>query len=320
MRPSLACALALLLLAGCDDAKPGGSDELTIVVKGDRRELELQEQALQEREGQLRRDKAALDSQLDELKKGLKTLSSDAEQRRRFDEQLARAQELQKQTALELDTVAAKKSEVGLRKAAIDPPAGEAGQAQQQAREAALTTREAKAAERDEGVSRREREVAARELQLAQREKELADKLLASGGAQPAGKGALRELPQLKELEARHKKVLESLAARGVLVSDLPVEDQPLNAEIHAARAQGDAARAADLLKELERAAKAVRLDQRFVEGKMQRLQAQRSRAQLSAERKQEVERLLSEVTSAFSDGRYEQANAALNRIAKLLD
>ena len=321
----LALALGLwasLLLPACDDDKPGAADELTIVVRGDRRELELQEQALQQREQSLRANKAALDAQLEELSKGLKNLSTDAEQRRKFDDELGKTRALQREAALKLDTLQAEKTEAQAKKAAIDPPSSmpQVVGAALAAREAAVASREAKAAERDEGVSRRERELAAREQALAAREKDLADKaaLLGSG---PGGRApSARDIPKLQDLDQKHRKLLETLSLRGVLIADLPVEDQPLNAEVFVARNQGDLAHASDLLAELGKAVRSVKVDQRFVETKMIRLQGLRSQAPLEGEKKREVEKLLSEVTSAYNDGRYEQANLGLNRISKLLD
>jgi hypothetical protein len=318
-RVGLPCALGLaaaLLVPACDDDKPAAGDELTIVVRGDRRELELQEQALQQREQALRADKKALDNQLEELSKGLKNLSTDAEQRRKFDDELARTRALQREAALKLDTLEAQKTETSAKKAAIDPPPSQVVSAALAAREAAVASREAKAAERDEGASRREKEVAAREQALALREKELQAPFQSAGGRPPS----VRDIPKLQELDQKHKKLLETLVARGILVADLPVEDQPLNAEIFAARNQGDLARASDLLAELGKAVRGVKIDQRFVETKMIRLQGQRAQAPLPDEKKREVEKLLSEVTSAYNDGRYEQANVGLNRISKLLD
>jgi hypothetical protein len=52
----------------------------------------------------------------------------------------------------------------------------------------------------------------------------------------------------------------------------------------------------------------------------MLRLQGARGAARLSEQQRGEVERLLREVTGAYSDGHYEQANKGLNRIAVILD
>src|SRR5205823_13764962 len=71
-----------------------------------------------------------------------------------------------------------------------------------------------------------------------------------------------------------------------------------------------------DLVKAVAR----LRVDQRFVEAKITRLQGARGTAKLSDIQRGEIEKLLKDVTSAFSDGRYEQANKGLNRIAVILD
>src|SRR5207237_7873338 len=114
----------------------------------------------------------------------------------------------------------------------------------------------------------------------------------------------------------RNRKVAAEMDARRILVSDLSSEDQPLNAEFFAARRNGDYARAADLLADLQRAIVKLRIDQRFVEAKMVRLQGQRSSARLYNGQRSEVEQLLRDVTSSYSDGQYEKANKGLNRIA----
>ena len=63
-----------------------------------------------------------------------------------------------------------------------------------------------------------------------------------------------------------------------------------------------------------------LKVDQKFVEQKMIRLQGARGNAKLSDDQRGEVEKLLREVTAAFSDGHYDKANKGLNRIAVILD
>ena len=63
-----------------------------------------------------------------------------------------------------------------------------------------------------------------------------------------------------------------------------------------------------------------LKVDQRFVELKMLRLQSARAAARLSDQQRSEVEKLLREVTSSYSDGKYADANKGLNRIAVILD
>ena len=107
---------------------------------------------------------------------------------------------------------------------------------------------------------------------------------------------------------------------RTIEINDLPPEYQPINADIYAAKRNGDFARAWDLLGQLTKAVAKLKVDQRFVEQKIGRLQGARASAKLTDAQRGEVEKLLREVTSAFSDGKYDQANKGLNRIASILD
>jgi hypothetical protein len=127
-------------------------------------------------------------------------------------------------------------------------------------------------------------------------------------------------VPRVSTVEKKHKELLADLEGRGILISDLPPEYQPLNADVFVARRLGDAARAWDLLGQLSKAVARLKVDQRFVERKMVRLQGARTAAKLNDAQKSEVEQLLRDVTSAFSDGHYDQANKGLNRIAVILD
>lgn len=324
--------LCAALAAACDDPRGGAADELTIVVRGDRRELELQEKAIAAREEALRAEKAQLDKRIEELAKNLS--AADAEQRRRLDEELAKARALQREVATRFDTLAAQRGEVDAKRSALEPPPSRVEQSALAAREAGVGAREAKVAEREAALDRRAQEAAARERRLADREAEQAGRERAldareaqvagleklEPGAARAGLERLREVPKAGVVEQSHKKVLDDLTARGVLIADLPVEVQPVNAEIWNARRRGDFARAADLVGELARASRLLKVDQKFVEQKMLRLQGLRAGARVSDAQRQEVERLLREVTAAYSDGRYEVANRGLNRIAAILD
>jgi len=313
---AIACLLGPL---GCERDQSGEADELTITVRGDRRELELQEKELQQRESELRAQKESLDARIGELVKSVG--QADAEQRRRLDDEIKKARERQSEVAASVQSVIAQKTEVETKKSAIDaPPPAESGALA--SREAALASREGRLAERDAELARREKELAAREAAQAESERAFAAKALAADprAASAPALSPPRDVPQASNVEARHKKLLDDLAARGLLIADLPVEDQPLNADIWAARRQGDFARASDLLIELSRAVKQLQVDQRLVEQKMRRLQSQRASARLSDAQRKEVESLLREVTASYSDGRYDEANRGLNRIAAVLD
>ena len=315
MKRVLAVAL-LLAAAACDDEKGSAPDELTIVVQGDRREVEQLEKSVREREEALQKDKAQLDQRISELARGLKA-AADAEQRRRIEEELRQSQALEGQLGVRVSALQAQKIEVEAKKRAVDADVHRAAQAALEARSASVASREAKAAEREAQLAVLERDLSQRFKDVALREKAVA--AFERQGPPPEYRDR-KHVPKAALVEEKHKKLLADLDARGILISDLPAEDQPLNAEIFAARRQRDFLRAMDLMNDLTKAIARLRVDQRFVEAKITRLQGARGAARLSEIQRGEIEKLLKDVTSAFSDGRYEQANKGLNRIAVILD
>jgi hypothetical protein len=312
----LFAAALLLAMAACDDDKAGTPDELTIVVQGDRRELEQQEKSLREREESLQKDKSQLDQRIAELARGLKA-AADAEQKRRLEEELRQSQALEGQLGVRVSALQAQKIEVEAKKRVMDADVQRAAQSALDARAAAVASREAKVAEREAQLAVVERDLAQRMKDVALREKAVA--AFERQGPPPEYRDR-KQVPKALAVEEKHKKLLADLDARGILISDLPPEDQPLNAEVFAARRQRDFVRAMDLLTDLNKAVARLRVDQRFVEAKITRLQGARGTARLSDAQRSEVEKILRDVTSAFSDGRYEQANKGLNRIAVILD
>lgn len=320
-----ALAAAVLCAVGCDSANTAASDEVTVVVQGDRRELELQEKSLRQREATLRGEQERLDKRQRELDKV--RAASDVEQARHIEEELVKLRTQQGELAVKLTATEAQKSEVAAKRTALDAPAALQALSTLAAREAGVAAREARLAERELELAQREKQLGAREAEQASRDRAIAARqeqvatLEKSNSAQAQHLDhALREVPKPGVVEARHKKVVEELEARGVLIADLPPENQPLNAEIWSARRQGDFTRAADLVAELATTAKHLKIDQRFVEQKMVRLQGMRAGSRLAERQRTEVERLLREVTGAYSDGKYDVANKGLNRIAAILD
>jgi hypothetical protein len=301
----LAC-VALIALCACEDVQSAAPDELTIVVQGDRRELEEQEKALRQREASLQQDKSRLDGRIAELARSLKA-AADAEQRRRLEEELRRQKDLEGQLGVQVSALAQQKNEVAARKLAIQPESN-----REPNRDMLLASREARLSEREAMLSRQERDLSERLKDVALREKAVA--------AFERQTPPERLSPKAATVDSKHKKLVAELDQRGILVSDLPPEAQPLNAQIYIARRQGDYARAADLIGELSKAVAKFRVDQRFVEQKIVRLQGARGSAKLSDGQRLEVEKLLRDVTASFSDGKYDQANKGLNRIAAILD
>jgi len=273
----LLAVVLLAALAACDDEK-AVPDELTIVVQADRREVEQQERALREREEALARDKSQLDQRIADLAKGLKA-AADAEQRRRLEEELRQSQALEGQMNVKVSALQAQKSEMEAKKRVMDADLQRAAQAALEVRVASIVSREAKLAEREAQAAAHERDLAQRAKDLALREKAVA--AFERQGPPPEYRDR-KQVPKAALVEEKHKKLLAELDARGILITDLPAEDQPLNAEIFAARRQRDFARAMDLLNDLTKAVARLRVDQRFVEAKITRLQGARGTVRLS--------------------------------------
>ncbi len=305
-----------LAASACDEAHEAAPEELTIVVQGDLRELQNKEIQLHESEETLQREKSQLDSRIAELARGLKA-AADAEQRRRLEQELHRQQDLEGQINVRATALQAQKSEVEAKRQAIDSDVQKASQAALNARQAAVATREAKLAEREGQLAQMLKDISVREKDVALREKAVS--AFERQGPPPEYRDP-KTVPKPAAVEKKHKELLAELDSRGVLISDLPPEYQPLNADVFVARRQGDLPRAWDLLGQLGKIVAKLKVDQRFVEQKMVRLQGARTGAKLSETQRGEVERLLREVTASFSDGRYEQANKGLNRIAVILD
>jgi uncharacterized protein (DUF3084 family) len=185
-------------------------------------------------------------------------------------------------------------------------------------REAKLAEREGQLSQMLKGLDERSKEIAAREKNVALREQ--AASAIEQAPAPAADLRDPKSMPRAGAIEKKHAALLADLESRGLLISDLPPEFQTFNADIFAARRLGDAARAWDLLGQLSKALARLKVDHHFVEQKMLRLQGARRTAKLSEPQKNEVEKLLRDVTADFSDGRYQQANKGLNRIAVILD
>ena len=316
-------AVGLVGLLGCDPPRPSGTpDELTIVVQADRRELDAQDKALKQREDALKGEQQQLDARIKELAQSRS--AADLEHRQRLDTELERAKGLQDELGLRVQKLQQQKAAMEVQRTVLSVPGGQQQSSAVSVRESMVAAREARLSSREAALAGREAELAAREKAVAARQEPpriappaVAASSLALGAVEPA---VAREIPTREAIEARHKRLLAEMGTRGILVSDLPGEAQPLNADVFAARRRGDYARAADLLAELGRGMQQLRVDQRFVEAKMVRLQSVRASARLHDGQKGEVEQLLRDVTSSYSDGLYEKANKGLNRIAAILD
>lgn len=325
----LAAAIGAGVLAVACDAprhQGGSPDELTIVVQADRRELEAQETLLKSREAAMKNEAGELDKRIKELASS--RTAADLEHRRRLDDELSRAKAAQEELSRRVQVLQQQKISMEVQRSALDGHSSSAGLSSTAVRDAMVAARESRLSNREGSLAAREADLAGREKALLAREARAATERTEASKAVPAVAieaakavpASLRNVPPRESVEGRHKKLLAEMDGRGILVSDLAAEDQPLNAEIHGARRNGDWSHAADLLGDLSRAMARLRVDQRFVEAKMVRLQGQRATARLGDGQRGEVEALLRDVTSSYSDGQYDKANRGLNRIAAILD
>lgn len=316
-------------LLACDSPRPpkDTADELTIIVQADKRELEAQARMIKAREEALKNEQGQLEQRMKELTAN--RAAADMEQRLRLDGELATAKAAQDELSNRVQALQQQKVAMEVQRTALEAPQPAAPTVTVAAREQLLAAREARLSTREAGIAAREADLSAREKALSQVQLTLAEHAAAldrtDGGTaaavfHPPEPQPQREVPTRAAVESRHKRLLAEMDTRGVLVSDLAPEDQPLNADIHAARRKGDYARAGDLLADLMKAMAHLQVNQRFIEAKMVRLQGARSTARLRDGQRSEVEQILRDVTSSYSDGHYEKANKGLNRIAAILD
>jgi len=326
-RRSAELAIALVaagaLLSACDPARPQGGDELTIVVQADRRELEAQDKALKDREQAMKAEAGELDKRIKEL--ATSRVAADLEHRRRLDDELTRAKGAQDELSRRVVQLQAQKVAIESQRTVLDGASSSSSSTPLSVRESMVAAREAKLSSREATLAIREADLGAREKLQSQREAAIAaarpePRADLAAEAPRASVAGFRAVPTRDAIEGRHRKLLAEMDSRGVLVSDLAAEDQPLNAQVHAARRVGDWSTASDLLSDLQKAVARLQVDQGFVEAKMVRLQGQRTSARLGDSQRGEVEQLLRDVTASYSDGAYEKANRGLNRIAAILD
>jgi hypothetical protein len=190
----------------------------------------------------------------------------------------------------------------------------------------ALATSEADLARRTAAVTLRERAVELREKSVTEREAKLQEALVTAVPITPVVSPALAQKARAtqtvhteQEAEVGHRRVQNEMEAKGLLAADLPADAARLDDQIYAAMRAGEYDRAFDLTDQLGRAVAAVQVDQAFLDSKMRRVAALRSRKQLAAQAASEIDTLLQEVTSLAADGQYGTANRRVNRIAAIL-
>lgn len=338
-RIGLVAALAALAV-GCEEQKQTrkADDQLTIVVEADKTRIAAAEAALGEQRKTLEAERERLRTEIEKLdaaKGDKETSDSQAQDLLKQAIKLVREQEemAAKREVLvkERDGLLAKViGEPGTRVAVAAPASGEpapAGSApaavasaeiarvtgQIAGREKEMAAREKSLAEREAALAERERVLAGREASIAQRDVACAAAASARPAHAPAGPGLSRAA-----VEKAYRAVLAAMDSKGVLAADLPAGKQKALREA-AGFQKGDLAQAMQAVEQVEAAVEAIAIDGPFVSGKAKRVDALQRQSK-NAKAREEVSRLLHEMARAYSDGRYAEANRALNNIVHLLE
>jgi len=331
-------ASSVMLLVGCEEKKQTkkADDELTIVVEADKTRIAAEEAKLNEQRKNIEAERDRLRQEIEKLDavKGEKTNDGQSQDLLKQAIKLVREQE---EMATKRDALARERDGL-LQKVIADPAARAAAAATPQpdkapAAVAAAGVAAAELAKVSGQVAGREKDLAGREKTIAEREASLADreKVLAQRETDFAKRdsactaAAPRAVPTAGgpglnkgAVEKAYKSLLGAMDAKGLLATDLPAGKQKALRE--AANFQkGDLAQALEFVEQVDAAVGAIAIDGPFVSEKAKRVDAlQRQSKKTGA--KDEVTRLLQEMTRAYSDGRYNEANRALNNIVHLLE
>ncbi len=319
------------LLAACDEKPQArkGDDELTIVVEADKTRIAAEEAKLNEQRKTIDAERDRLRKELEKLDavKGEKAGDPQSAELLRQAIRLVREQE---EMAAKRDALARERD--GLLQKVIADPAARVAAAPERAggSVAAAAAASAELAKvsgqvvgREKDLASRERTLAEREAALAERERGLAQResdFAKRDSACAAAPARVQAGPGLNKgaVERAYKAVLGAMASKGLLASDLPAAKQ--KALRDAANFQkGDLAQALESVEQVEAAVNGISIDGAFVSEKAKRVDALQRQVRKPGV-KDEVNRLLQDMTRAYSDGRYAEANRALNNIVHLLE
>jgi hypothetical protein len=297
-----AVAWAAALAGACGDrssARKPADDELTIVVQADKSRVAAQEAALNEQRKQLGVERDRLRKEAGRLSESKESPQAKAQELVQRAVQLVRDQE---EFASRRERLVEERDVLGQK---FFSPASQLAE-----RERQLSLREAEVAEREKDLASREAALAGREAALAQREAQC-DKLAhrSAEKGEPLARGAV---------EKAYKGLVFAMERKGVVAADLAPAQQKALLDAASHRGGGDLARSMAAIESLEASVGALSVDGEFVARKVQRVDALARGA--DAKVRGDVGRLLQEVARAYSDGRYSEANRALNKLILLLD
>jgi DNA repair exonuclease SbcCD ATPase subunit len=324
-----AALLAPVFFTACwgDDAKQkggAGTEDITIVVEQDKTKIQQQEQDLTTKRQDVQREQEDLRKTREELRARLNSLTDkDRQQREKLEAEEQRLErhetELRtRQQSLELERDKLEKQKNELLNTIAQLTTKRSG---------GLTIEE-----REQAIARREERVARREGDLATREKQVTDQLAAiaklleelksvtagmgktvvmtsSGGGGDQGPATQ------KSVQRKYTRVRAVMNKKGILDADLPERGRGLFTQYEDALKEKDYEAANEAVDSVSAIVDGITVDASFIQQKFNRVNA------LAAGKKMgtEIEKLLAEVTAAFTNGNYVDANAKLNQIYKKL-
>jgi hypothetical protein len=186
-----------------------------------------------------------------------------------------------------------------------------------------------RAARREQSVAQREKELAAREKDVAERERALAERESRQARRERETCGAVAAAPApepakglkyaAKDVEPIYKKALKLMQERGLLADDLPPATSKLVGDVRESMKKGDFVRAKYDADALLASVEGLHIDREFITAKMGRLNGAIRARKLEGESKRKSQSLLEEITAAYGDGRFSQANAKINSVFAML-
>jgi hypothetical protein len=185
---------------------------------------------------------------------------------------------------------------------------------------------------REHGVALREKAVARRELAVAQREKALNDQyrkiveykaqkcavattMVTTIAAPSIPSGGGGRAYSKADAKAAYARAMATMASKGILMADLPSGFGKLIGSIRGFITKKEYARAKIGADQLRATLRSIHIDRGFVGAKMGRLAAYIRRKKLSASKRDQVNKLFVQVTTAYNDGRFGTANRKINKI-----
>jgi hypothetical protein len=329
--------------SGCPEKKEApksaADEELTIVVQADKSRIAAEEAALEDHRKTIEEEREQLRREMEKLgaSRGEKSDPTGSEEMQQLLNRAVRLVQEQGEEATKREALAKERDGLLAKVLAGDPaskPAPAAAPApsaelthltaQVAGREKDLAGRERMIADREKTTSERESVLSDREKVLAEREKDLASREAAFAQRESTCRASPKRADRSEELtragvEKAYRELLAAMEAKGVLASDLPAAKQKKLAEAAQYRS-GDLSNAMGAVEATGAAVESLAIDGEFVTRKAKWVNRLQEKSSADAKTREEVSRLLKEVTQAFSDGRYSEANRSLNNIVSLFE